>query len=339
MTNTIDQPMLFEQLNTLLMRDAAITVQTELISRGFLDPNFYMSGEMPAQPNFSKLQPGKFAAIALGFPIADGQIGIDSATAINRFAAAIAPHTGIRHNPGVITPELFDALLRDDTRALFPIVAADQPGDDPQTLFVRKIIRFMIEREYFIALGPDVLNIVYVEGVDGDGRENADEMNFWNDRRLVFRIGSDGNPVVMVNVPATTEPGKFYTQNPLNPLGAARIAFGQYKAHGIGLHNGQQPALVQRGKIRVHRDINRNGKRDPRDPIGIGSSWGINQHSTRPWEPPKLVGKYSAGCLVGQSYSEHISFMGLVKNDIRFKNNAGYLFPTAVISGTELNRD
>jgi len=338
MTNTIDKPMLFEQLNTLLMRDAAITVQTELISRGFLDPNFYMSGEMPAQPNFSKLQPGKFSAIALGFPIADGQIGIDSATAINRFAAAIAPHTGIRHNPGVITPELFDALLRDDTRALFPIVAADQPGDDPQTLFVRKIIRFMIEKEYFIALGPDVLNIVYVEGVDGDGRENADEFNFWNDRRLVFRIDDAGNPVVMINVAATTEPGKYYTQNPMNPAGAARIAFGQYKAHGIGLHNGQHPALVQRGKIRVHRDINRDGKRSPNDPISIGSAFGLNQHTTRPGQPPQLVGKYSAGCLVGQSYSEHMAFMELIRHDIRLKNNGGYLFPTAVISGTELNK-
>lgn len=338
MTNTIDQPMLFEHLNTLLMRDAAITVQTELISRGFLDPNFYMSGEMPAQPNFSKMQPGKFATIALGFPIADGQIGIDSATAINRFAAAIAPVTGVQHKPGMMTPELFDALLRDDTRALFPMIAADQPGDDSQTLFVRKIIRFMVDQEYYIALGPDVLNIVYVEGVDGDGRENADEFNFWNDRRLVFRIDSDGNPVVMINVAATTEPGKYYTQNPMNPAGAARIAFGQYKAHGIGLHNGQHPALVQRGKIRVHRDINRDGKRSPNDPISIGSAFGLNQHTTRPGEPPQLVGKYSAGCLVGQSYSEHMAFMGLIRHDIRLKNNGGYLFPTAVISGTELNK-
>lgn len=338
MTNQIEQPMLFEGLNTLLQRDNALRIQIELISRGFLDPNFYMSAEIPAQPNFSKLPNGQIGSLALGFPVADGQIGIDSATAINRFAAAISPVTGLKHEPGVMTPELFDALLRDDTRALFPIIAADQPGDDSETLFARKVIRFMIQKEYFIALGPDVFNIVYVEGVDGDGRENADEMDFWNDRRLVFRIGSDGNPIVMMNVAATTEPGKFYTQQPLNPLGAARIAFGQYKAHCIGLHNGQHPALVQRGKIRVHRDINRNGKRDAGDPIGIGSAWGINQHSTRPGQPPKLVGKYSAGCLVGQSYSEHMSFMGLVKHDIRFKNNAGYLFPTAVISGTELNR-
>lgn len=339
MTNQIDQPMLFEGLNTLLQRDNATRIQIELISRGFLDPRFVMSGDLPAQPNFSKLPTGEFTAVTFGVPVADGIVGVDTSTAINRFAAAIAPVVGIPHDPGVMTPELFDALLRDDTRALFPIVAADQPGDDPEMLFVRKVIRFMIRNEYFIALGPDVLNIVYVEGVDGDGRENADEMNFWNDRRLVFRIGSDGNPIVMVNVAATTEPGKFYTQNPLNPLGAARIAFGQYKSHCVGLHNGIQPALVQRGKIRVHRDINRNGKRDARDPIGIGSAWGINQHSTRPGEPPKLVGKFSAGCLVGKSYSEHISFMGLIKQDIRFKNNAGYLFPTAVISGTELNRE
>lgn len=338
MTNTIDKPMLFEQLNTLLMRDCAIRIQTELISRGFLDPNFYMSSETPAQPNFSKLQNGEIGALAFGIPVADGQIGIDTATAINRFAAAIAAHTGIKYNPGVITPELFDALLRDDTRALFPIVAADQPGDDAETLFVRKIIRFMIEKEYFIALGPDVINIVYVEGVDGDGRENADELNFWNDRRLVFRIDDDGNPVIMINVAATTEPGRYYTQNPMNPAGAARIAFGQYKAHGIGLHNGQHPALVQRGKIRVHRDINRDGKRSANDPISIGSSWGINQHTTRPGQPPELVGKYSAGCLVGQSYSEHMAFMALIRHDIRLKNNGGYLFTTAVISGTELNK-
>lgn len=330
--------MLFEQLNTAPLREMATKIQIELISRGFLDPNFVMTRDTPAQPNFSKLGTGQIGAVSFNVPVADGIVGVETSTAINRFADAIGPVMGFKHEPGIITPELIDLLLGDATRHLFPIVTADQPRDDPQTLFVRKVIRFMIKREYFIALGPDVLNIVYIEGVDGDGRENADEMNFWNDRRLVFRIGDDGNPIVMMNVAATTEPGKYYTQNPLNPLGAARIAFGQYKAHCIGLHNGQQPALVQRGKIRVHRDINRDGKRSANDPIVIGSGWGINQHSTRPGEPPKLVGKYSAGCLVGQSYSEHMSFIGLCKQDIRFKNNAGYLFPTAVISGTELNR-
>jgi hypothetical protein len=334
----INNTISFGNLNGSLMRDNAQMIQIELITRGFLAPNFFMSEKTPSRPNFSKLPTGEIAGVSFERPIVDGQIGIDTATAINRFAAAISPHTGIEHKPGMMTPELFDALLRDDTRALFPIIAADQPGDDAQMLFIRKIIRFMIDQEYYIALGPDVLNIVYVEGVDGDGRENTDEFNLWNDRRVVFRIDDDGNPVVMVNVAATTEPGRFYTQNPMNRMGAARIAFGQYKSHCIGLHNGEHPALVQRSQIRVHRDMNKDGKRSPNDPIVIGSAFGLNQHTTRPGEPPALVGKYSAGCLVGQSYSEHMSFMGLIRNDIRAKNNAGFLFPTAVISGTELNK-
>jgi hypothetical protein len=182
-------------------------------------------------------------------------------------------------------------------------------------------------------------NIVYVEGMNPDGSLNADKANQWNDRRIVFRIASNGRPEMLVNDQATTEPGSHYTWHPLNPNGAARIAFGQYKAWAVGLHKGTQPALVQREKLRLHRDLNKDGFRSSSDPIDIGKTFGINQHSTRPGTPPEFVDSYSAGCLVGRRWAWHMSFLNIVKQDERYRQNRGYLFISTVIPGDDLVRE
>jgi hypothetical protein len=63
----------------------------------------------------------------------------------------------------------------------------------------------------------------------------------------------------------TTEPGMFWTLNPLNPNGAARIAFGQYKAWIVGTHlagtKSAHEALVQVSPVSVHLDLNKDFKR------------------------------------------------------------------------------
>jgi hypothetical protein len=175
-----------------------------------------------------------------------------------------------------------------------------------------------------------------VEGMNADGTLNKDTPNEWNDRRFVIQISKGGKPKMLVNEQATTEPGRFYTENPLNTNGAARIAFGQYKAWVMGKHQGWQPALVHRGRLRVHRDKLKNYVRDASDPIDIGTDFGINQHSTSPNQTPELVNKHSAGCLVGRNYEAHLAFLKLLTKDVRYDLNKGYMFVSAVIAGTDM---
>lgn len=204
--------------------------------------------------------------------------------------------------------------------------------------FASKIIKYMQLRNYWIAKLPGFLNIVYVEGANADGQPNADKSNEFNDRRMVIAIES-GKPAIVFNVLGTTEPGEFFTKNPMNAGGAARIAFGQYKAWRVGFHNAGRPsrheALVQVGEITVHRDLNKDGKRTG-DKLDVGSGFAINQH----WGfdmPVNNIGKASAGCLVGRTKAEHKEFMKLIKTDPRFsKASNGYSFMTTVIAGDDL---
>ncbi len=146
-------------------------------------------------------------------------------------------------------------------------------------------------------------------------------------------IGFEGDkPVILGKWVATTEPGAYYTEHPVNPAGAARIAFGQYEAWRVGMHRGDHEALVQRGPVTVRRDLNKDMIRtgDARD---IGDNFGINQHGPSGTDQaPDNVGKFSAGCLVGKSMAGHRAFMAIVKADPRFVADPEYLFRTAILA-------
>ena len=214
------------------------------------------------------------------------------------------------------------------------------PDDSRQTRIAKAVLRYMRRCGHYIAYSPNARNIVYVEGMNSDGTLNNDAIDQWNDRRMVIGF-EKGQPVMLVNDQATTEPGKYYTQNPgqMGQVGVARIAFGQYKAWQMGRHNGWQPALVQNGLLRIYRDVNKDGRRSYMgrpDPIQIGTNAGINQHSTTPNSIPLLVNRYSAGCLVGRRYRWHLSFLNTIAKDYRYVNNPGYKFISAVLAGDDL---
>lgn len=196
-----------------------------------------------------------------------------------------------------------------------------------------RIIKYMLSKQYFVSVGEKRYNIVYLEGSDKDGVPNKDTFNEWNDRRIVIEI-VNGVPTIVGNWKATSEPGRKYTKNPLNPQGAFRIAFGQYKAWKVGFHQSKSDheALVQRGEIKGHRDINKDGKRTG-DPVVTGDGYGVNQHHG--WNMEQIEGA-SAGCLVGQSKEEHRKFMALIKQDRRYQLNSNYFFFTTIIAGDDL---
>lgn len=274
-------------------------------------------------PSFARDIQSALASRGYLDPPADGEFGNVSLWALAEFG---------KHN---------EVSERDQLTRHFRDMLLDPPAAPPSPRtgkrWVLAVIGYMMERNYWIARHPDCWNIAYVEGVDERGEPNDDRPNHFNDVRLVFQIKEDGS-VVSHAWAATSEPGEFWVKHPMNPKGAARIAFGQYKAWGVGLHpaksgKGQHEALVQRKPIPVHRDIDRNHKRTG-DPIDEGL-FGINQH----WGydlPMNDVGKASAGCLVGRTRDGHKEFMSVVKSDPRYKVSKGYMFMTTVIDGTKL---
>jgi hypothetical protein len=191
---------------------------------------------------------------------------------------------------------------------------------------------------YRISVGDRKYNIVYVEGMDTDGSLNNDAPNEFNDLRLVIEI-PDSNliPIIKGNWEATTEPGTAYTVNPMGrgrEFGAARIAFGQYKAWRVGTHfgGGAEPheALVQDTPISVYRDKNKDMIRKG-DFLDTGK-FDINQHWGYDY-PRTDISFAGAGCLVGRSREGHKDFMALIKQDKRYQRNNAYLFLTTIIPG------
>jgi len=155
----------------------------------------------------------------------------------------------------------------------------------------------------------DWFNIVYIEGMDVNGKMNVDAPNQFNDIRCIF------NKEKCLDLwTATCEPGAYYTDNPMNPNGAFRIAHGFHeKAWEIGLHGYTNPheALVQIREIEGYRDYNKDGYRT--GDLRVCGVFGVNQH----WGydlPVNDISTASAGCLVGRSTEGHLQFMQYCKN-------------------------
>lgn len=184
--------------------------------------------------------------------------------------------------------------------------------------------------DYMDSLGYIIepLNIVYVEGVNPDTFSiNNDAMDYWNDtRNLILDSGK-----IIMSAFATTEPGRHYTVKPMNPRGAARIAFGQHlNAWSFGMHgvSYKHEALVQIAPVKFHRDLNKDGFRT--NDKTYTEIIGLNQHTTS--NAPNTIGLWSAGCLVGRYPSTHKRFLQeLRKTDKK-------IFSTTVLNGDELNK-
>jgi hypothetical protein len=267
-------------------------------------------------------------------PPADGKFGPISTDALIEFQDLIST---VR--PEVAGEKGFLGIAT--AKALLEIGPTDVPR--PNVNYSRndlaaRLIKYMAEMNYRISVGDRKYNIVYVEGMDTDGSLNNDAPNEFNDLRLVIEI-PDSNliPIIKGNWEATTEPGTWYTSNPMDraiQYGAARIAFGQYKAWRVGTHwgGGADPheALVQDTPISVYRDKNRDMIRKG-DFLDTGN-FDINQHWGYNY-PRTDIGMAGAGCLVGRSTEGHKDFMALIKQDKRYQRNNAYLFLTTIIPG------
>jgi hypothetical protein len=191
--------------------------------------------------------------------------------------------------------------------------------------FGQQIIDAMKAKGYRVR----ALNIVGLEGVNRDFTLNSDEFDLFNDLLVVVSDKGD----VRLALECTTEPGAYYTDNPMNQDGAARLQFGQYRgAYQVGQHHNQYPALVQVGEVSVCRDGNADGTRTG-DIVDTGY-FGINIHTTADYASdyaPHFVDRWSAGCQVVQrSDAFYGQFMPLVQS---FGND---LFDYTLLDGSEI---
>lgn len=258
---------------------------------------------------------GRLAALGVLDPYIDGKFGPVSTWALGMFAERVKINFRFE-----LSPELAKVLVRADAQATFPLA----PGDG----MAAKIVAAMLRRGYWIARCPGTANILYIEGANLDGTPNDNAPNVFNDVRMVLKIAAGGAPQIDGAWEATTEPGRFYTEHPLDPGGGARIAFGQHKSWSVGFHRNDHEALVQTEDVAFYRDLNkdyqRQGDRLVTGMIGLNQHWGYDL-------PRGDIGQSSAGCLVGRTPQGHREFMKLVKADRRYEVSRGYKFMTTVM--------
>lgn len=179
-------------------------------------------------------------------------------------------------------------------------------------------------RSWRVAREPGCFDIVYLEGVNLDYTPNTDSIDKFNDLGLLVTVDKMGVPFVALAHQATTAPGLASINSPgaAQLGGVARIMLGEHWERWVldwHKHNPQHPALCCRDGMLVHRDLNKDGKREG-DKTSM--AYGINQHGTRAgWEADK-VGTWSAGCLVRRYFTQQLHFINTLKTDKRFSPNA-----------------
>lgn len=112
--------------------------------------------------------------------------------------------------------------------------------------------------------------------------------------------------------PITADPGTYYLRTPMNGVSTAAVVPGQYPdSHALGLHRNSYEALVQRGKLKVYRDGNRDDKFDYNPDSIITGIYGINIHKAS--TDSKKVDQWSAGCQVFARERDFAEFMSLMR--------------------------
>jgi hypothetical protein len=304
----------------------------------FLGKDIKWSTEaIAADLELAKQSQTRLVALGLLGPPADGKFGPISTAALKQFQDLMQCN-----EPNFLGQVTAEKLIETKTEEL-PIPPLDLGND-----LASRVVKYMQQKKYHVATGAREFNIVYVEGMNPDGTLNDDKPNEFNDVRMAIEF-INGKPKIADIWEGTTEPGRHYTvEAPMDPKGAARIQFGQYKAWRMGMHGRSNPhrALVQVAPVSVHRDFNQDFKRIG-DFVDTGN-FAINQHWGYDY-PRNDVNVAGAGCLVGRSITGHKDFLSVIEQDKRYlatpfgapiypgdPSERTYVFTSTIIPGDEL---
>ena len=144
-------------------------------------------------------------------------------------------------------------------------------------------------------------------GVRTVGRQ-SNKFDDW--MHVVFK--DDSGAWIDLSFECTTDPGTYWLENPGRRERTAILQAGQYRSTWkIGKHRGKKPALVQtEGKVKVHRDSDRNTTLDLSTDSVMDGWFGINIH--RAGSNSTSVDKWSAGCQVIANDAEFEIFMAIL---------------------------
>jgi LysM repeat protein len=125
---------------------------------------------------------------------------------------------------------------------------------------------------------------------------------------------------------ATTDPGLFYLNNPLNTMGTAILKEGRYpRAYRLGLHKGKYKALVQNAPLTVIRDFDRDEVLDFDTGVQQTGFFGLNIHRATANGESVFINKWSAGCQVFANSDDYADFIGICeKASLAWSNSFTY---------------
>lgn len=154
-------------------------------------------------------------------------------------------------------------------------------------------------------------------------RTSDDNVNQFND--LLCVLYCDEDFINLFAFPATTDPGWYWRENPMNVDGTAILKEGQYRgAYQIGKHK-EYPALQQKRPMVVYRDSNRDKMLDLDPGTEEEGVFGINIHRASSHRASDIVDKWSAGCQVFQDPIHFDFFMNLCRKSAdKFGNSFTY---------------
>lgn len=123
----------------------------------------------------------------------------------------------------------------------------------------------------------------------------------------------------------TTDPGKYWLENPTNPKGTAVLVPDQYRGTWqIGKHQGKYKALVQRKPVKVYRDNNKDEVIDYSSMTTMIDEgyFGINIHRSNPYDQSYAINKWSAGCQVFKKIEDYDNFIQVCEDSAKIYGNS-----------------
>jgi len=173
-------------------------------------------------------------------------------------------------------------------------------------IYLNQIKKVFNKKKYrFFEWGDYNLNIIGV-------RRDSNISNSFDDYLCCIYYDTE-NKINIKQWEITTDPGRYWLKNPMNPQGTAILVPYQYRGTWkIAKHQGKYTALCQRKAVKVFRDNNKDNILDYDSETIDKGLFGINIHRSNPYSESYVVEKWSAGCQVFKRVEDFDEFMGLI---------------------------